>query len=150
MTTLLRVRLGSAVLGLPATAVREIVRAVAIAPLPGAPAIVEGAVNVRGLLVPVIDVRHRLALATKPLDPDEFLIVLNAGARTVAMRVDDVEELIDVDADSMQTPAALSPALRGLSGVAAHDDGVVVIYDPDAFVSQGEVDAIDVALAAGA
>ncbi|MEO8561278.1 MAG: chemotaxis protein CheW, partial [bacterium] len=63
----LRVRLGGATIGLPAAAVREIVRAVAITPLPGAPDIVEGAVNVRGRLVPVIDVRRLLGFPARQL-----------------------------------------------------------------------------------
>jgi purine-binding chemotaxis protein CheW len=147
-TSLLRVHLGGAVIGLPASAVREIVRAVAITPLPGAPPIVEGAVNVRGQLVPVVDVRRRLALPPKSLHPDEFLVLLAQGARTLAMRVDDVDDLVAVDAGHIETAGELSPALRGLTGLAARADGVLVIYDPDAFVSQAEAEAIDAALAA--
>jgi purine-binding chemotaxis protein CheW len=148
VTSLLRVHLGGALIGLPATAVREIVRAVAITPMPGAPAIVEGTVNVRGQLVPVIDVRRRLALPAKALDPDEFLVVLEQGPRTLAMRVDDVDDLVEVDAAAVEAAGELSPALRGLAGLAARADGVLVIYDPGAFVSQAEGEAVDAALAA--
>ncbi len=144
VTSLLRVRLGDALVGLPATAVREIVRSVAITPLPGAPTIVEGAINVRGELVPVIDVRRRLGFPGKTLDPDEFLIVVQAGSRTLAFRVDDVDDIVDVN--SVETSAALSPTLRGIAGLAARPDGVLVIYDPGAFVSQAEAAALDAAL----
>ena len=146
-SSLLRVRLGGAALGLPALAVREIVRAVAITPIPGAPDIVEGAVNVRGLIVPVIDVRRRLAFAAKPLDPDEFLIVLDVGARVLALRVDEIDDLVETPGEFADTES-LSPALRGLSGLSALPDGVLVIYDPTAFISQAETDALDAALAA--
>ena len=144
VTSLLRVRLGDALVGLPARAVREIVRAVAITPLPGAPAIVEGAINVRSELVPVIDVRQRLGFPGKTLDPDEFLVVVQAGSRTLAFRVDDVDDLVDVEA--VETPATLSPTLSGIAGLAARADGVLVIYDPAAFVSQAEAAALDAAL----
>jgi purine-binding chemotaxis protein CheW len=148
LTSLLRVRLGGAVLGLPARAVREVVRAVAVTPLPGSPAIIEGAVNVRGQIVPVIDVRARLSLPARSLDPDEFLVVFHAGARTLALRVDEVDDLVDVDDAAVEDSAALSPTLRGLAGLAAGGDGVLVIYDPAAFVSQAEMEAIGAALAA--
>lgn len=146
--SLLRVRLGDAVLALPAMAVREVVRAVAIAPLPGAPSIIEGAVNLRGALVPVIDVRGRLRLPPRPIDPDQFLVILQAGSRTVAVRVDEVEDLVDVDAMGIERTGTLSPALEGLAGLSARADGVLVIFDPAAFVSQAESQALDAALAA--
>ena len=146
VTTLLRVHLGGTVVGLPASSVRELVRAVAITPMPGAPAIVEGVVNVRGELVPVIDVRRRLALPARTLDPTEFLVILRDGPRTLAMRVDDVDDLVEIPADGMEPSAALSPALRDLAGLSARADGVLVIYDPAAFVSQAEAEAVDALL----
>ena len=148
VTSLLSVRLGGATVALPAAAVREIVRAVAITPLPSAPRIIEGAVNVRGVIVPVVDLRQRLGLAAKPLDPDEFLVLLVAGARLLGIRVDDVDDLVDVEAGQLGDPEALSPSLRGLAGLAARPDGALVIYDPAAFVTQAEGEALNAALAA--
>ena len=148
VTSLLRVHVGDAIVGLPATVVREIARAVTITALPGAPQIIEGAVNVRGQVVPVVDVRRRLAMPAKDLDPDEFLVVFLAGSRTLAFRADDIDDLVDIDPDALETSAALSPALHGLAGLAAREDGVLVIYDPEAFVSQGEAQALDAALLA--
>jgi purine-binding chemotaxis protein CheW len=135
-------------LALPALAVREIVRAVAITPLPGAPAILEGALNVRGELVPVIDVRGRLGLPARALDPDQFIVLLRAGSRTLAVRVDDVDDLVEADASSIARTENLSPALRGLAGLSARPDGVLVIHDPASFVSQAESEAVDAAMAA--
>jgi purine-binding chemotaxis protein CheW len=150
LTSLLRVRLGDTLIGLPAPAVQEVVRAVAITPLPGAPAIIEGAVNVRGQLVPVIDVRQRLSLPPRVLDPDQFLVILATAVRAVAIRVDDVDDIVDVDPTQGESSIELSPALQRMSGLAARSDGVIVIYDPDAFVSQAELEALDAALPAPA
>jgi purine-binding chemotaxis protein CheW len=107
-------------------------------------------VNVRGQLVPVVDVRRRLALPAKVLDPDEFLVVFATGERTFALRVDDVDDLVDVDPATVVAPAELSGSLRGLAGLAARDDGLLVMHDPDAFVTQAEAHALDAALAARA
>jgi purine-binding chemotaxis protein CheW len=150
LTSLLRVRLSDALIGLPASAVREVVRAVAITPLPGAPAIIEGAVNIRGQLVPVIDVRQRLSLPPRALDPDQFLVILETGARILAIRVDDVDDIVDVDTNRIESSIELSPALQRMDGLAARADGVIVIYDPGAFVSQAELEALDAAIAAPA
>jgi purine-binding chemotaxis protein CheW len=148
MTSFLRVRLGGGIVGIPATAVQEIVRAVAISVLPGAPPIIEGAINVRGHLVPVVDVRRRLGLPARVLDPEEFLVVLRVGERVVALRVDDVDDVVEAPADSLASSESLSPAFRGLAGVSAREDGVLVIHDPATFIHQAEVDQLDTALAA--
>lgn len=148
LTSLLRVRFGGVTVGLPVTAVREVVRAVSITPVPGAPVIVEGAVNIRGQLVAVIDVRGRLAIPPRALDPSEFFVVLVRAGRALAFRVDDVDDLVDVD--TIEAAAELSPALRGLAGLAARPDGLLVIVDPDAFVSQAEMDALETAISESA
>jgi len=148
VTSFLRVKLGDAAVGLPAMAVQQIVRAVAIVPLPGAPPIVEGAVNVRGTVVAVVDVRARLGLPTCALDPDQFLVLVTAGSRTLAIRVDEVDDLVDVPDGDVTMQSELSPALRRLSGLAARADGVLALYDVEAFVSQAEAEALDAALAA--
>ena len=149
-TTLLRVRMDDVVVGLPASSVQEIVRAIAITALPGAPAIIEGVVNVRGQIVPVVDVRRRLALPAKSLDPSEFLVILQLPPRSFAMRVDDLDDLVEIPAGGAEPSAALSPALRDRAGLAAHPDGVLVIYDPAAFVSQAEAEAVDALLSGAA
>ncbi len=145
VTTLLRVHLADAVIGLPAVAVREILRAVAITPVPGAPRIIEGTINVRGEVIAVVDVRRRLSLPNKQLEPHEFLVVLHVDSRTFAFRVDDVDDLVDTGDEMLQSAEGLSPALSGLAGLAARPDGVLVIQDPGAFVSQAEIEALDAA-----
>lgn len=84
--------------GLPLAAVLEVVRAVAITPLPGVPPVVEGAINVRGRVVPVLDLRARFGLPPHPLDPDQHLVLARTGRRLVAVRTDWVARLYTVAA----------------------------------------------------
>lgn len=138
-------RLAGVQIALPASRVIEILRTVALAAMPGAPAIVEGALNLRGTLVPVIDLRLRFSLTARPNNPGDSLIVLQAASRRIAVRVETVDELEEIAAESIENPAAMSPVLARLSavsGVAARADGALVIYDPDAFLTQAENDAI--------
>lgn len=136
-------RLDGTQVGFPAAAVREIVRAVAIAPLSGAPPIIEGAINLHGRIVPVVDVRQRLAMPAVELAPEQFLIALDAGERLVAVRVDDVEDLIEIPASSLESSSGLSPVLERLAGIAALSDGALVVYDIDTFLTQAEGEALD-------
>ncbi len=140
---ILLARIDGTQIGFSAAAVREIVRAVAVAPLAGAPGVIEGAVNLHGRIVPVVDVRQRLALPARPVAPDQFLVFLDAADRLIAVRVDDVEDVVDIPSASLETPAALSPVLQRLAGVAAMESGAVVIYDVDTFLTQAEREALD-------
>ena len=74
--------------GLPASDVRELQRAATVTPLPRAPAVVEGVVNLRGTVVPVLDIRARFRLPPKPMQHTDHFVVAAAGERLVALRVD--------------------------------------------------------------
>jgi len=141
--SILLARIDGTQIGFPANSVREIVRAVAIAPLAGAPGVIEGAINLHGQIVPVVDVRQRLALPAVPVAPGQFIVLLQTSDRLIAVRVDDVEDVTDISASSLESPAALSPVLQRLQGIAAIESGALVIYDVDAFLTQAEREELD-------
>jgi purine-binding chemotaxis protein CheW len=126
----------------------ELVRAVAITPLPGAPAVIEGVVDVRGRVLPVLDVRARFRLPAKALDPSDHFIVASAGARGVILRVDRATHLALVDEASVQSPRMLGPGGAYLAGVARLEDGLVLIHDLTTFLSAAEAVSLDDALQA--
>lgn len=128
--------------------VQEVVRAVALTRLPGAPAIVEGAINVRGRVVPVLDIRSRFGLPPRRLDPDQHLILARAGARLVALRVDRVAWFLEVPATEIEDATRLTPTLQQIAGVARVGDGLVLIHDLETFLSAAEAEALMAALAA--
>ena len=136
--------------GLPSVDVRELVRAVAITPLPNAPAVIEGVVNVRGRVLPVLDIRARFRLPAKPLDPSDHFIVASAGPRGVILRVDRATHIAVVDDASVQPPQTLGPSGTYVAGVAKLDGGLVLIHDLTTFLSAAEAASLDEALVAPA
>jgi len=142
-------RLGEQRVAWPADAVVEVVRAVAITPLPGAPRAVEGVINVRGTVVPVLDLRARFGLVTPPLDPAEHMILVTAGGRTIACRVDQVDQIVTIPANAVTTPRGLTASAPGVAGIATTADGIVVVHDPEAFFSEQEALALTAVLEAG-
>ena len=138
--------------GFPADSVVQVVQMVAISPLPGAPAIVEGVVNVRGAIVPVFDLRARFTLPPRPLDPGQHLVILRAGTRQSAVRVDAVEDFVSIPDAEIAGPGALAGSgigargTRHVAGVAATADGTTIIYDLSAFLSLDESATLDDAL----
>jgi purine-binding chemotaxis protein CheW len=134
---------------LPAAVVVEVARVVASAPLPGAPEIVEGAINVRGTIVPVLDVRARFGLPAADVDPDQHLILARAGRRVVALRVDRALALVAIPDDAFEPVERVAPGTPLVAGVARLPDGVLVIHDIERFLSLDEAQRLDAVVVSG-
>jgi purine-binding chemotaxis protein CheW len=132
--------------GLAVADVRELVRAVTVVPLPRAPAIVEGAINLRGRVVPVLDLRGRFQLPAKPLDPSDHLIIAQAGERLVALRVDRALELLRLDAGQLEEVRGIVPGAEYISWIAKLPADLVLIHDLRAFLTRAESAALAEAL----
>jgi purine-binding chemotaxis protein CheW len=132
--------------GLRADAVREVVRAATITPLPNAPAMVEGIINVRGSVIAVLDLRRRFELPARVLDPSEYFVLARAGDRDVALRVDRATELVSLDPADIDHSEQVLSRSRYVAGVAKLRDGLVLIHDLETFLSAAEAAAADEAL----
>jgi purine-binding chemotaxis protein CheW len=135
--------------GLPAADVRELFRAVTLTPLPRAPAIVEGVINVRGELVPVLDIRGRFRLPAKPPEPSDHLIVARAGDRLVALRVDRAVELTRLEPAALERAEAVVPGVAYVAQMAKLPDGLLLVHDLKTFLSHAEASELAEALAPG-
>lgn len=133
--------------GLPAARVREVQRVVAIVPLPKAPASVEGLIDVRGRLVPVFGIRGRFRMPARELDPSEHLVLAEARGRLVALRVDRVLDLVEIAERDVEDPRGLVEGTEHVAGVARLEDGLVLIHDLDALLSQAEEAELEAAIA---
>jgi purine-binding chemotaxis protein CheW len=125
--------------------VREIVRAVELARLPKAPAVIEGLIDLRGAVIPVFDIRLRFRLPPRGVEPADHIVIAQAKERVVGIRVDratDILALPDTDIDDMNT---LVPASEYVAGVARLPEGLVLIHDLATFLSDAEAAALDAA-----
>ncbi len=128
------------------SAVERVLPMAAAVPLPRAPEIVLGALNLHGDVVPVVDARRRLGLAPRGLALTARLLVARAGRTRLALPVDEVASVREVDAGEVATPAAVLPGLRHLKGIVALADGLLLIQDLDAFLSLDEEARLTAAL----
>ncbi len=141
------VRVRGETFGLPAQHVVEIIRAVAVSPLPGSPAVISGVINVRGNTVVVIDPVVRFGKPETPVKPDDNFVLVSTSTRMIAVRVEIAEDLIEIDDATITSAKSASSAVEKIRGVAAMPDGALVIYDVGAFLTQAEDEAIARALA---
>jgi purine-binding chemotaxis protein CheW len=133
---------------LPSSDVVEVVRAVALTTLPTGPRVVAGVMNLRGRLVPVFDLRIRFEMPSPPLEPIEQFIVARAGERLVAIRADRAIRLVNIPASDIEEAAGIVSGTRYLSGIAKLPDGIALIQDLGAFLSEAEGATLDRAMSA--
>jgi purine-binding chemotaxis protein CheW len=131
-------------------AVERVVRVVEIVPLPRAPDIVLGVINVQGRVIPVVDTRKRFALPVRRLTLDDHLIVARTPRRSVALLVDRVSGAIECAAADVIAAAEILPAMAYVDAVAKLADGTILIHDLANFLSLEEEAGLDAAFDAAA
>ena len=122
---------------LPLDAVERIVRAVAITALPKAPAIVSGAINVQGEIIPVLNLRRLNNLPDREIGHDDEFILTHFPCvepaqnafRRVALWVDGVEGVLECAPDDVLPVADLFSGVEHISGAIKRKDGMVLIQD---------------------
>lgn len=140
------VEVGDHRVGLRMERVVELQRMVAPTPVAGASAAIEGVIDVRGTVVPMVDLRTRLGLPRRPPRTSDHLVLVDVSGHRVALRVDRVLDLVPTSLDVIAAAAGFEPPAH-LGGVARLVDGLLLIQDVGAFLSDDEAAALDTALA---
>lgn len=119
---------------------------VEVTPLPKAPEIVLGVINLRGAIVPVLNIRRRFRLPEREAGLGDQLLVARTARRTVALVVDEMRGTIVHAAQQAIAPEEIVPGLEYVSGVVKLADGMLFIHDLDAFLSLEEEEALAAAI----
>jgi purine-binding chemotaxis protein CheW len=130
------------------SAVERTVRMVEITPLPKAPEVVHGVINVQGRIIPVLNIRKRFRLPEREPCLGDQLIIAATVNRSVALVADAVSDVTLVAAEETTAPAEILPHLEYVRGVAMLDGNMVFIHDLDAFLSLEEEQALETAIGA--
>lgn len=124
--------------GLALSAVDRVVRMVEIAVLPKAPEIVLGIVNVRGSVIPVIDIRKRFRLPERQLALRDQIIIAHTARRSIALAVDAVIAVLRYPQESIVEALQILPGIEYVAGVLKLKDGLILIHDLNQFLSLDE------------
>lgn len=116
---------------LPIDRVQEIQQIVAFSEVPAGSGGVVGMVNLRGEVIPAVDVRILVGLAPQEYSLETPMIIARAGGGLVALLVDEVQDVLSLPADCLQDPPALHTMADRMIGVARMDDGLVNVLDLD-------------------
>ena len=134
-------KIGEEEFGVDILRVQEIIRIMEITRVPKAPHFVEGVINLRGRVIPIIDLRRRFGLTAREHDKDTRIIVIEINKMIVGFVVDAVHEVLRIPADTVEPPP---PAVMGgvdseyIKGVGKLDDRLLILLDLDRLLSQEE------------
>ena len=131
---------------IPASAVEQIAPLVEIEPVPGAPEVVEGVIDVHGRLVAVFGLRRRFGLPERPGALWDHLILARAGERVVAIHADRVVDFTRLPDETLEPVERLTAAAPGIGALARTPSGVLLVHDPATFLTDGEAEALAHAL----
>ena len=123
-------------------------RAVAVTPLPEAPSIIMGIVNVHGSVLPVVNLRLRFQLPAKKLVSSAHFIVSHTLQRPVILLVDSIEGVIECDEQEIALADAILPGIEHVKGALKLQDGIILIHDLGRLLSIEEEAVLERALEA--
>lgn len=134
---------------LPLACVERVIHAVAITPLPNAPEVILGVINMGGRLVPVADIRKRFRLPARDIALGDHLVIARTPRRPLALVADAVHGVMPWSAQDSMALEKLVPGLEYVRGIAKTPDGLVLIHDLDRFLALDEEAALRQAMPDG-
>jgi len=141
-------RLGNEEFSVDILKVQEIIRDMELTRVPRAPDFVEGVINLRGKVIPVIDLRKRFGFKSCEKTVETRIIVIDVNNRTVGLRVDGVSEVLRLPTDTVEPAPSLATGSGSdyISGVGKVDERLIILLDVGKLLSDSERDALGDAL----
>ena len=112
------------------------------------PAFIKGVINLRGAIVPIVDLRIKFNLATVTYDPFTVVIILNVAGRVVGAVVDSVSDVLRLTPDEIRTAPEFSGAFdtRYIVGLATVDERMLIVTDIERLMRSSEMALLDEAV----
>ena len=138
-------KLGAEEYGIDILRVQEIRSYEAPTRIANAPAFVKGVVNLRGVIVPIVDMRLKFNLDTVNYDSFTVVIVLNIGSRVVGMVVDAVSDVITLTPEQLRPVPEFNSAITSdhLLAIGAIDDRMLILVDIEKLMSGAEMGLVE-------
>jgi purine-binding chemotaxis protein CheW len=137
--------LGGEEYGVDILKVQEIRGYEKVTPIPSAPAYLKGVVNLRGAIVPVIDLRVKFGMAEPRYDSFTVVVILRLAGRVVGIVVDGVSDVVQLAASDVKAAPELGAMVdcSFLAGLATRNERMILLLDIEKFLSSGELNLIN-------
>ena len=144
---LLTFTLGSEEYGIDILKVQEIRGYEAVTTIANAPEFIKGVINLRGIIVPVVDMRIKFKLGSVTYDETTVVIILNVANRVVGMVVDGVSDVTTLKADEIKPAPEFGSGLdvKYLQGLGTVDERMIILVDIEKLMSSRDMELIETA-----
>ncbi|MBP2072603.1 MULTISPECIES: chemotaxis protein CheW [Thermoanaerobacterium] len=125
--------------------VLEIIRMQTITKVPDVPSFVEGIINLRGTVIPIIDLKKRLKLKLTNYDDDTRIIIIKINEKSVGFIVDSVTEVLHVENDSIKEAPDIIAGIgkEYIESVVSYDDRLIINLDLEKILTESEKKEIE-------
>lgn len=131
--------------GVPILHVKEIIRYETLTHIPQSPPFVDGVLNLRGQVIPVINLREKFNLDRCEHDKSTRIIVVEMDKRVVGMVVDEVSEVLQINANQISPPPPMGTTLDTafIYGMGKINDQLIILLTVDKIISLNEMETIE-------
>ncbi len=138
-------RIGRETFGLPISIVREIVRVPEITAMPNAPDYIEGVINLRGRIIPIVDLRKRFGQKSIEANKKNRIVVVELGARAFGLIVNSASEVLRISPSEIEEPSNVfqEGELDFVTGVGKLKGRLVILLDVSRILKRGELASMD-------
>lgn len=126
--------------------VHRIVRVVHITPMPEAPKVIEGVINVQGDVIPVVNMRTRFRMDERDLTLDDQILLIRSNQHILGLLVDEVVDIIESDSDQIVSQQTILPGAERIRGVMKKDEDMILIQDIETLLSADEEKKLEISL----
>jgi purine-binding chemotaxis protein CheW len=136
--------IGEEEFGVDILKVQEIIRTMEITKVPRAQVFVEGVINLRGKVIPIIDLRRRFGLSSKAHDKHTRIIVIEINNMIVGFVVDSVSEVLRIPSGTVEPPPPVVAGMDSeyINGVGKLQDRLLILLDLDKLLSSEDLEAL--------
>jgi purine-binding chemotaxis protein CheW len=133
-------RLGEDIYAVDIMRIKEIIRPQKLAVLPKSPSFVEGVLNLRGAVIPVIDLRKRFDMPPREIDQNRRLLIIALAISDIGIAVDEVTEVITIPVANIKPPPHVTHGVDSeyLLGVCLAQDFLIMLLNPDRLLTWRE------------
>ncbi len=133
-------KIGAEEFGIDILKVNEINRMMTLTKVPNAPSFVDGVVNLRGRVIPVINLRSKLALPRKEYDRNSRIIVVELEGRTIGFIVDEVSEVLRIPVSITEKPPEMVSGVNAafITAIGKLEDRLLILLDLEKILAEDE------------
>jgi purine-binding chemotaxis protein CheW len=137
--------LGEETYGISILKLNEIIAYQNCTTIPNVPGFIKGVLNLRGIVVPVIDLRERFSMETKAYDQFTVIMILDVSGRIMGLIVDAVSDVITLNEEDIKPRPNFSTGISThfIHGMGVKDNKFIILLDVDKLLSDEELNMVD-------